>query len=385
MKAFNHATRIIEGYGVLNCLGEESVKLGAHKVLVVTDNFLVGTDLFKQALKSLEEACLEYEVYDGALPNPSTTSCDELADRVKAEGIDLIVAYGGGSSMDIAKAAAVLAVNGGKCVDWDYKEFPKKMLPVITIPTTSGTGSEVTFVAVITDEERQYKMSLMDERNMVPVLAICDPEVTLALPPHLTASCGVDALTHAIEAYTVKVSQPMTDALALQAMSMISGSILKAYTDGKDKDAREQMMIGSTMAGAAFINSNVGAVHAIAETIGAWFKIPHGVANSLFLPYVMKYNIPAAAGRLAVVAEKLGLTRKEGMTDEEFAMEGVNYIKELNRKLSIPRFSELKDITVDDFDEIAERSARNPLSDDNAREIKKEDYMKILEEAYNDK
>lgn len=382
MKAFNHATRIIEGYGALACLGEETRKLGANKVLVVTDNFLVHTEEFQNALNSLKEAEVDFVVYDDAKPNPSTTACDELAAQVKEQGIAAIVAYGGGSSMDIAKAAAVLAVNGGKCVDWDYKEFPKKMLPVITIPTTAGTGSEVTFVAVITDEEHQYKMSLMDERNLVPVLAICDPQVTLNLPPHLTASCGVDALTHAIEAYTVKVSQPMTDGLALQAISMISGNILKAYENGRDKEAREQMMIGSTMAGIAFINSNVGAVHAIAETIGAWFHIAHGVANSLFLPYVMEYNIPAAAERLAVVAEKMGISREDGMSDEEMAQKGVEFVKELNRKLNIPRFSELKNISPDDFEEIARRSAENPLSIDNAREIKKEDYLEILNKAY---
>ncbi len=142
------------------------------------------------------------------------------------------------------------------------------------------------------------------------------------------------------------------------------------------------MMIGSTMAGIAFINSNVGAVHAIAETIGAWFHIAHGVANSLFLPYVMEYNIPAAAERLAVVAEKMGLSREDGMSDEDMAKKGVEFVKELNRKLNIPRFSELKNISPDDFEEIARRSAENPLSIDNAREIKKEDYLEILNKAY---
>ncbi len=382
MNKFNHATRIIEGFGTIDCVGTEAKALGATKVLVVTDSFLSTTELFKRILSKLEEEQLSYIVYDNVKPNPPTTDCDALVELARKESVDLLIAYGGGSAMDEAKAVGALVTNGGKCVDWDYKEFPKKMLPLITIPTTAGTGSEVTFVAVITDEEREYKMSLMDEKNLVPTLAICDPQVTLALPKSLTAACGIDALTHAIEAYTVKCSSPMTDAIALYAMELIAKSIRTAYEDGSDKDARENMMIGSTMAGMAFINSNVGAVHAIAETIGAKYGIAHGVANSLFLPYVMEYNIPAEPYRYSVVAERLGVERTPEMSNEDHAYAGVQFIKKLNRDLQIPCFKDLKGIDPEEFDLIAEKSAKNPLSIDNARTIEKADYLEILKKAY---
>ncbi len=317
-------------------------------------------------------------------PNPRATDCDEMAALAKAEGVDLVIALGGGSAMDQAKCVAAILTNGKTAVEWGDVELEKDIMPLFCIPTTSGTGSEVTFCAIITDMARQYKMTVGDPIHMIPTLAICDPGVTLSLPKSLTAACGVDALTHAIEAYTVKVHQPITDALALKAIDMISNNLVAAYEDGSNKEARRNMMLASTIAGMAFISSNVGAVHAIAETVGAWFDTPHGVANSLFLPYIMEYNIEACPERLADVAKALGVERTAGMSDAEYAMTGVNFVKELNRKLCIPTLKDLKEISLDKFEQIAERSANNVLSNDNAREITKEDYLAILNKAYHD-
>ena len=381
IREFFHATKVISGAGSVSMTGEEAVRLGAKKALIITDSFLAASPICGKVTDSLKEAGIPYIIYDKVRPNPRTTDCDETCELAKAEQVDLLIGLGGGSSMDQAKTTAALVTNGGKCVEWDYVEIPHKMLPTICIPTTAGTGSEVTFCAVITDEEKKYKMTVMDLYNLRPDVAIADPELLLSLPPSLTASTGVDALTHAIEAYTCKVSQPITDALALHAISLIGKYLVTAVENGGDLEARTGMLNASLMAGAAFINSNVGAVHAISETIGAWYDTPHGVANSIFLPYIMEYNIPACPDRFARIAVQLGID-PAGKTTEELAYAAVEYVKELNRKVKIPRLKELEYIKEENFDAIAQRSAENPLSDDNAREIGKEGYLEALQKAY---
>ena len=181
-----------------------------------------------------------------------------------------------------------------------------------------------------------------------------------------------------------RLHQPITDALALKGISMIAENLEKAYENGEDREARRNMMIASTIGGMAFISSNVGAVHAFAETVGAWFDTPHGVANSLFLPYIMEFNIPACPERFADIADAMGIEREESMSDEQYALKAVEYVKALNRKLNIPTIKEIKGITEERFEAIAERSANNVLSNDNARKITKEDYLELLKKAYNE-
>ena len=382
---FFHATRIVEGYGVLKTVGEECSHLGFKKVLVITDSFLASSEHYKVLKDSLDKENIVNYLLTNVKPNPRAEDCDEMAAFAKENHVDALIALGGGSAMDQAKAVGAVVTNGKTTIEWGDTELEKKILPLICIPTTSGTGAEVTWCAVITDTKRQYKMTVGDPVHMIPTLAICDPEITLGLPKSLTASCGVDALTHCIEAYTVQLHQPITDALALKGISMISENLEKAYNDGSDRSARRNMMIASTIGGMSFISSNVGAVHAFAETVGAWFDTPHGVANSLFLPYVMEYNIPACPERFADIACAMGLKREDGMTDEEYALKTVEYVKTLNRKLNIPTIRDIKGITEENFETIAERSANNVLSADNARKITKEDYLNLIIKAYNDK
>lgn len=382
---FFHATRIVEGYGVLKTVGEECNQLGFKKVLVITDSFLASSEHYKVLKDSLDKENIVNYLLTNVKPNPRAEDCDEMATFAKENQVDALIALGGGSAMDQAKAVGAVVTNGKTTIAWGDTELEKKILPLICIPTTSGTGAEVTWCAVITDTKRQYKMTVGDPIHMIPTLAICDPEITLGLPKSLTASCGVDALTHCIEAYTVQLHQPITDALALKGISMISENLEKAYNDGSDRSARRNMMIASTIGGMSFISSNVGAVHAFAETVGAWFDTPHGVANSLFLPYVMEYNIPACPERFADIACAMGLKREDGMTDEEYALKTVEYVKTLNRKLNIPTIRDIKGITEENFETIAERSANNVLSADNARKITKEDYLNLIIKAYNDK
>lgn len=383
-REFFHATKVVSGAGCVNLVGDEVVALNGKKVLIITDGFLAASPIYEKVVNSLESAGIEYVTYNEVRPNPRTTDCDFTAELAKKEGADVIIGLGGGSSMDQAKATAALVTNGGLCVEWDYKDLNEYMLPVICIPTTAGTGSEVTFVAVITDEEKKYKMSVMDVMKLRPSVAIADPELLLTLPPSLTASTGVDALTHAIEAYTVQVSQPITDALALHAIELISANIVEAVQNGSNLEARANMMNGSMMAGMAFINSNVGAVHAISETIGAWYDTPHGVGNSIFLPYIMEYNIDAMPERFARIAVAMGID-PAGKTTEEMAYAAVDFVKELNKTVKIPKLAELEYIKEENFRAIAECSANNPLSDDNAKPIDADGYMEVILKAYNDK
>lgn len=381
IREFFHATKVVSGFGVIDRVGTEAVTLGAKKVLIVTDRFLIQSEGMGKIEKSLSEAGIEYAIYEDVRPNPRDEDCVSSAALAKKMKAQAIIGFGGGSSMDQCKATAALVTNGGTCKDWDGIPLRENKLPIICIPTTAGTGSEVTFVAVITDPERKFKMSLFDPEKLVPNVAIVDPEITLTLPPSLTASTGVDALTHAIEAYTCKVSQPITDAVALHAIELISKNLKIAVEDGSNRAARESMMIGSVMAGIAFINSNVGAVHAISETIGGWYDTPHGVCNSIFLPYVMEYNLPVATERLAVVAERMGIDAK-GKDRKAVALEGIQFVKGLSAATKIPKLRSFDYIKEENFREIAETSAKNMLSDDNARDIGADGYMEILKAAY---
>ncbi len=378
---FYHKTKIISGNGSIACIGEEVKNSGYNKVFIVTDAFIGNSDVLKKIKTSLEEKEISYIVFDEVLPNPIDSECVRVAQMIKESGADAVIGVGGGSSMDQAKAAAALVTNGGTCKDWDGIFLEQKMHPVICIPTSAGTGSEVTFVAVITDPERKFKMSVFDPEKLIPETAILDPELTLSLPPLMTAATGVDALTHAIEAYTSKLSNELTDGIAIRAMEIIIENLEKAVHSGDDIDARENMLIGSMMAGMAFINSNVGAVHAISETIGAWYGVPHGIANSIFLPHVMRYNISSNIEKYAKIAMILGVDTN-GKTKEEISGAGVEKILELNKFVNIPSLRELQVLSEDDFEGIAIASAKNPLSLDNSREIGEEGYIEILKKAY---
>ncbi len=378
---FYHATKVVSGAGTIQLVGKEALEIGAKKVLIITDSFLAKSDAMKKIIKSLEASDIDYAVYKDVRPNPRDEDCGLSTQLAKKEKVDAIIGLGGGSSMDQCKATAALVTNGGTCRDWDGKALKEVMLPVICIPTTSGTGSEVTFVAVITDSERKYKMSIFDPVRLIPKVAITDPEITLSLPPSLTASTGIDALTHAIEAYTCKAAQPITDAIALYAIEQINKNVQKAVEKGYDLKARASMMNASTMAGIAFINSNVGAVHAISETIGAWYDTPHGVCNSIFLPHIFKYNIPADVEKHAMVASKMGVD-PIGKTKMEIAEEGVSVIKELCNAVKIPKLKELKYIKQENFFTIAQTSAANLLSQDNARDIDTDGYLEVLCSAF---
>ena len=381
---FSMRTKLITGYGCLDQLGEAVRAFGVKKVMLCTDSFLAQTPAAAAIQAQLAGAGVSCEVYTQLQPEPIDVDCDRGATFCREQGVELIVALGGGSVMDQSKAMAAIVTNGKSCRELDDAPIPKRMLPLICVPTTAGTGSEVTFVSVITNTQDQYKMTIMDADNLSPDVAVCDPALLTTLPPKLVASCGVDALTHAIEAYTSAVANPISSALALQAMEMIAQNLKRCWETPSDKEAQSAMMLASTMAGAAFINSDVGAVHAVAETVGVAYHIPHGVANSLFLPYVMEFNRAGNEAYYARIAHRLGAA-EPGAGDGENAKRSIRFVEELIARLEIPAFASFPQVDPADFEALAARAAKSPMSLDNRKPIEKEDYVRILRDAYQSK
>lgn len=378
---FSLRTKLITGYGCLERIGEIVSAYGVKRVMLCTDSFLINTDAASVIQKQMKEADISCELYIQKRSEPTDIMCDEGADICREKQVELLIALGGGSVMDQAKAMAAIVSNGISSREMDGVPIRKRMLPVICIPTTAGTGSEVTFVSVITNTESQYKMTIMDADNLSPNVAICDPALLTTLPQKLVSSCGIDALTHAIEAYTSVLSNPFSDALALQAIKMISANIRAAFTDPSDIEAQSNMMLASTMAGAAFINADVGAVHAIAETVGVKYHIPHGVANSIFLPYVMAFNRIGYEQRYAEIGRQLGAGSDEAGYDEN-SKSAVRFVDSLIKELQIPAFSDFEQVKEEDFEELAKKAEVNPMSLDNIKKISAADYLNILVDAF---
>lgn len=378
---FQLPTRVEMGSGVSAQLADRVRELGGSKVFVVTDPGVRAAGLVERLLAPLEEAGVETDVWDTISANPRDYECNNAAEQAIAFETDIVVAIGGGSPMDAAKAVAALITNGGRVQEWEApRALQETPVPLIAIPTTAGTGSEVTFYAVITDTERKFKMSLLDTR-LAPRVALVDPDLTRTLPPGVTAATGLDALTHAVEAYTCNLASPVTDALALRAIGLIARHLTTAVRDGANVESREGMMMASLIAGMAFGNADVAAVHCLAEAIGGLYDTPHGVANSVFLPYVFAHNAKAFPERHADVAEALGVVRS-GRPALEVARDGAAALTVMAREIGIPRMAELPNVDPNDFPRLAAASAANVSNPSNCREMDVHQYLQILEAAW---
>ncbi|NIM92053.1 MAG: iron-containing alcohol dehydrogenase [Candidatus Aminicenantes bacterium] len=368
-------TKIIFGSGILSRLKEIiEEEFRASRVFLVTDKGIMDSGIGNLVLSQLEDT----QVFDEIEANPKSPTVDRAGEQVRKDKPDLVVGLGGGSPMDAAKAIALLATNKGHIKDYEGKrkyKFPP--LPVLAIPTTCGTGSEVTWVSVITHPERRFKMSIKGP-EMFPAVALVDPDMLLSLPPPLIASTGMDALTHAIEAYTVKGATEFSNNFARQAIELIFDSLPDAFENIKDnKKARERIMSGSTLAGIAFCNSDVGAVHCLAEACGGLYDLPHGELNSIFLPQVLEFNLPVAKTRYAEIARLAGIQEK----DESLAsQELVHKIKSMTRVMNIPSFQDLG-LEESEFPDIASAAFQNNSNPSNPREVRYEDYLEILKNA----
>ncbi|MGW4335252.1 iron-containing alcohol dehydrogenase [Rhodococcus koreensis] len=295
------------GGGAVAEIGEVVSSLGLTRPLVVTDAFLVSTGAAEQMIKTLESAGLSPRLFDGTVPDPTTDSLDAGVAAITEHDCDSVIGFGGGSPMDTAKALGILGRQGGRMRDYKApRTNTGPALPVIAVPTTAGSGSEATQFTVITDSASDEKM-LCPGLAFLPIAAVIDYELTVSMPPRLTADTGVDALTHAIEAYVSRKANPFADSLALTAIATIGRVLRRAYTDGTDTQAREQMMLAATQAGIAFSNSSVALVHGMSRPIGAHFHVAHGLSNAMLFPAVTAFSVRAAPSRYADCARALGV------------------------------------------------------------------------------
>jgi len=324
------------GFGVARSLPERVKSLGGRKVFLVTDPGVRGAGLLDGVTEALQQASICFTVYDRVTADSGSELINAAVDELKASESDIVVGIGGGSSLDTAKAVAAMATNPGSLLGYlGLHKVRERPLPVIAIPTTAGTGSEVSLWSVFTDDARQLKVAIGGVL-MYPAMALCDPELTMNLPASLTASTGMDALAHAIECYTNNACQPISAALALQAIELIGGNLRSAALSGRDREARYAMMLASTMAGMAMNPTRLGLAHALAMPLGSWdLKIPHSIAIAVTLPVVMQFNYPAAPERFVKVARALG-QRVEGLPTLEAAGRAAGAVACLAKEVGIP-------------------------------------------------
>ena len=371
-------TRIVYGAGCIRQLPDEIRQMKHERPLIVTDKGLIEAGIVKRITDILEEAKIEYEIYDGIQPNPRDTTVMEAARFAEEKKIDMMIAIGGGSSMDTAKAVGVILKEGGEIGDYEgLGKVSEPITDLVAIPTTVGTGSEVTFWSVITDTKRHFKMSV-GSPLIAARLALVDPELVETLPPSIVAATGMDALTHAIEGYTGKLSEPITDACGIYAIELIGKNIRNAVYES-DAEARGKLLLGSLIAGICFGNSDIAGVHCMGEAMGGLYDLPHGISMAIMLPYVMEYNYVACIDKFIRIAKALG-ENVEGLSERDAAYKAVEAVKKLNEDLAIPTLSEVN-VKREDIPELAERSSVNVSVDSNPRRAGKEDFRKIFDAA----
>ncbi len=350
---------LLVGPGASGRLGQTIAGFGHGKLLIVTDSIISKLGLLDDLTNALTAGGAEYVIFDAITPDAPIPLIEQGIDFYWEHGCDAIVAFGGGSSMDASKAIAAAVANPGKTLRELAGYFKGLQTPVkiYAVPTTAGTGSEVTVAAVISDPERQTKLVIVDTR-LVPKMAALDPCLMTGLPPHITAATGIDALTHAIEAFVGKWANPYTDDMALSAVGLIFDNLRVAYSDGKNLEARERMALAATYAGLAFTRANVGYVHAIAHQFGGKYHTPHGLANAIMLPWVLKFSLPAITDRLALLAVRAKLGQKDEPEDV-LAQKFLDAVDQLNLDLGIPTFlAALKESDIPQLAEAACHEAR---------------------------
>lgn len=348
--------------------------------MVVYDQGVKAAGIVDKVLANVKAAGIEYAEYSDVVPNPPEYLVNQGYEIAKDLGIDAMLAVGGGSSIDFAKAVNILLTNPGPFSQYNGVNLVKNPVkPLIAIPTTAGTGSEVTNACVITDTVNKEKMTILGQ-FVAPSIALVDANLTLGLPPAITASTGMDALTHAIEAYLSKWASPASDSLAICAIELIARSIEKAVNQGSDLAAREDMIVGSAIAGMAFSQTDLGLAHAIAAPMGAHCGTAHGVANAIVLGLSLEYNLPACAPKLKEIAKVIGL-KVDGLSDDAAAELAVKRINEITKNIKIPTLKEVG-VTEDKFDDIAEGAIINSAARTNPREVTKECVIEILKKAF---
>lgn len=323
------------GIGASKYIPEKIKALGGKKPLVVTDKGITACGLTKQITDLLDAAGMEYAVYDETVPNPTDNNVHAGVEVFKGKGCDSLISLGGGSSHDCGKGIGLVVSNGGKIHDYEGIDKSSKPLPpYLAVNTTAGTASEMTRFCVITDTSRKVKMAIVDWR-VTPGMAIDDPMLMVGMPPALTAATGMDALTHAVEAYVSTIATPMTDACAQKAIELIAKYLRKAVANGKDLEAREGMCFAQYLAGMAFNNASLGHVHAMAHQLGGFYDLPHGECNAILLPHVSRANMNAKLERFVDIARFMG-EAVDGMSLRAAAEKAIDAIQQLSTDVGIP-------------------------------------------------
>lgn len=371
------------GWNSLEHLVSEVERLNASNILIVTDPLLEELGMTNKIIEPLQAQGWKTSVYTEVVPEPPLEVGEKLVAFTREHKFDLVIGLGGGSALDLAKLAGVLATHEGKVADYlnltGSRSLTHKGIPKILIPTTSGTGSEVTNISVLSLESSK---DVVTHDYLLPDVAIVDPALTTSLPPKVTAATGIDALTHAIEAYVSKNANPVTDALALQAIRLISGSIRTAVADGENKEARMDMSYGSYLAGLSFFNAGVAGVHALAYPLGGQFHISHGESNAVLLPYVMGYIRQSCEKRMKDILEAMGFSSNQ-LSQEEASLKCIEELKKLVADVGIPLSLKEFGIQEDVLDSLADDGikqkrilARSPMP------LEREDIFAIYQAAY---
>ncbi|MBU2979461.1 L-threonine dehydrogenase [Alteromonas sp. C1M14] len=370
----------IMGENALNDAIQQIADYGFKQALIVTDPGMTQLGVTAQVQDLLAQQSIKHHLYDGVQPNPTVENVNAGLDVLHTNQCDCVISLGGGSAHDCAKGIALVATNGGHISDYEGVDVSKKpQLPLISINTTAGTASEMTRFCIITDQERHIKMAIVDQ-NVTPLLSVNDPSLMAGMPPSLTAATGMDALTHAVEAYVSTAADPITDACAIKAIELIRDNLHEAVHNGGNMKAREQMAYAQFLAGMAFNNASLGYVHAMAHQLGGFYDLPHGVCNAVLLPHVEAFNAKEAAPRLKDVAKALGVA-VDDLADKEGADAAITAIRKLSQSVNIPSGLAELGAKEEDFDTLAENAMQDACGLTNPIQPTHEEVVAIFKAA----
>ncbi|MEI7634252.1 MAG: iron-containing alcohol dehydrogenase [bacterium] len=373
---------LLMGIGAVSELAKSVESLGGRRVLVVADPGIVQAGVVDKVNAVLEAKQIAVSVYDGVESDPRLEIVSDCAERARQAGADVLIGVGGGSSLDIAKVAAIVVRHGGPVQRFfGIGNTPGRGLPTIVLPTTAGTGSEVTPIAVLSDEAEKLKKGIVSD-DLYPDISIVDPGLMVSAPPSVTAYTGMDTLTHAIEAYTSRYSLPFVDTLALEAIRLVGRHLRRAVSNGSDLEARSGMALASTYGGMCLGPVNTAAVHALAYPLGGTYHVAHGQANALLLPYVMEFNFPSDMCKFAEVAKALG-EKIEGLSLRDAALASVKAVRELSIDINLPQKMREFSIPEDAIPEMAEAAMKvTRLLNNDPRTVRTDDVRRIYEQAH---
>ena len=381
MYNFYMPTQIFFGIGSLSKVIEISGKYKEPRILVVTDEGIINSGLFKSLTSILESINSNFLVFSEVEPNPKSVTVGKGVRIAKDFNTNLIVGFGGGSSIDTAKAIGIMLNNDGDILDYEgVNKVKNDSVDLIAIPTTAGTGSEVTASTVITDENSLFKAAIISPK-VFPKYAIVDPELTITCPKGITSSTAVDALTHAIESYLSKQENGLVSEMALKAIRLINDNIETVYMDGSNIEKRQNVLEAAMLAGLCFSQTRLGNVHAISQAFGGVFNIPHGFANAVLLPYVLEFNLPVALDKYCDIAKALNVF-DANLSKEENAQKVIDRIKQLNANLDIPKTTKDLGVELNSIDRLVQDSMRSGNVLVNPRETNADDIKSIIEYSY---